>query len=110
MYIDKKIPAGDSTHELEVKLLTPDRLPTAASIRVGLLVRGMDDRMWLSPRLSQKAQVIVEWIEQSTGQTHIEEESLEWPLASGAEQSTPMGVSVHTPFLPGRYLLTLQIP
>jgi len=105
-----RTPASDSTHELELKLLTPDRLPISASIRVGLLVRGIHDRMWLSPRLSQRERVIVEWIEQSTGQTLIEEGSLEWPLASGAKPTTPMGVSVHTPFTQGRYLLTLQIP
>jgi len=96
-----RIPPVDSTHELAVKLVIPDRLPIAASIRVGLLVRRMDDLVRISPRLSQRERVIVEWIEQSTGQTLIEEGSLEWSPASEAKQTTPMGVYVHTPFSRG---------
>jgi hypothetical protein len=105
-----RIPPVDSMHRLAVGLVAPDRLPIAASIKIGLLVRGMDGLVRVSPGLSQRERVIVEWREQSTGQTLIDEGALEWTPATGAKQTTPVGVSIHTPSLPGRYLLTLQIP
>jgi hypothetical protein len=105
-----RIPSVNSTDDLEVKLLTADRLPSAASIRVGLLVHGLDDRMWTSLRSSQNARVIVEWTEQATGWTLIEEKSLEWPPASRAMRAKLVGVSVDTPASPGHYMLTLRIP
>jgi hypothetical protein len=104
------VPFVDSTHEPEIKLLIPDRLPIASTIRVGLLIHGSDDRLWTSPRSSHREPVIVEWVEQSTGQTLIEEKSLEWTLPSDAMRTKPVGVSVETPPSPGRYLLTLRIP
>lgn len=105
-----KIPSVESTHQLHLAFAVPDRLPVGARVRLGLLAKGMGHGPWTHPRPLGRTSAIVEWEEQRTGRTSIQKKKLELPLVIGAEEVSPMGLSVLTPSSPGLYTLRLHFP
>ena len=105
-----RIPPVDTTDELRVEFAAPERLPINTRVRLGLPARSVDHRMWRSPEPAGRIRTRVEWVEQGTGKSLSAREPLEIPLAIGAGQVIPLGLSVQTPALPGHYLLTVQLP
>lgn len=105
-----RIPSVESTHQLHLEFAVPDQLPTGTTVRLGLLAKGMDHRSWLHPRPLGRTEARVEWEEQRTGRISIQEIELVLPLAIGAEEVSPMNLSVRTPSVLGRYILRVHLP
>jgi hypothetical protein len=105
-----RIPPVDVTDELRIELAAPNWSPIKTRVRLELLARSVDHRVWTSPEPTGRARAIVEWVEQATGKRIVSGESLEIPIAIEAEQISPLELLVQTPALPGRYVLTVQLP
>jgi hypothetical protein len=105
-----RIPLVDLTDDFGVELSAPLRLPVKTRVRLGLLARSVDHRVWTSRTALGRLDAIVDWVDQGTGKSTIARESFEMPLAIGGERVTPLDLPVQTPALPGHYLLTVQLP
>lgn len=105
-----KIPSVELTHQLDLELAVPDRLPAGAEVRLPLLTKGMGHRPWVHPRPLGRTKAIVEWEERRTGRISIQKAKLVLPLVIGAEEVLPMSLSVRTPSSLGRYMLSVHLP
>ena len=79
-------------------------------MNLGMSARERDRRFWVHPRPLGQTRAIVEWQEQGSERTFVEEKKLVLPIAISAKEVAPLSLSVRTPPSPGRYLLKLHFP
>jgi hypothetical protein len=105
-----KILPLDPPHEVQFELAAPHQLPIAASVRLGLLAKGMDLRLWTYLGLRSEVDVSIEWVDQQTGRSFRQTQPLTSPFMLGAAEVLPATLTVDTPPSAGSFLLSVHVP
>ena len=100
----------DSPHEVQFELAAPHQLPIGASVRLGLLAKGMDLRLWTSLGLHSEVNASIEWVDQQTGRSFRQTQPLTSSFMLGAAEVLPAILTVDTPPSAGSFLLSVHVP
>src|SRR5262249_53687118 len=70
----------ETTHQLHLGFVGPNQLPVGTRVSLGVSVQELERRFWIHPRPLGQTRAIVEWKEQGSERTFIEDTKLELPL------------------------------
>jgi hypothetical protein len=108
----------ETTPQLHVELAVPNqlpggetiRLPQRASLGLRLLAETLSHRFWTHPQPLGETKAIIEWKELQTSKKFVQQAALKLPVAIKAEEIWSTTLTVNTPPVPGRYVLSLFMP